>query len=209
MNKIKRTLALAVSLVLAASVLASCGKNDKDSKKTTTANTQLIDTENDLQKIDYDKLVIPEKKLVIDGEEVDTSELVVMTINDEYEVTFDEYRFFYFYAMNYTGVDFSALEDDKKAETYELLKTYVEDSIKGFYADFIIAEKNGVQIDENIEKEVEEYYKEVVAEHENEENFKKLLMSEYNYPEMYKKILLNQKLYEKINELVYAENGKH
>lgn len=207
MNKIKRTLALALSLVMASAVLASCGKNDKDSKKTTTLNTQLIDTENDSQKIDYDKLVIPEKKLVIDGEEVDTSELVVMTINDEYEVTFDEYRFFYFYAMNYTGVDFSALEDDKKAETYELLKTYVEDSIKGFYADFIIAEKNGVVIDETVEKEVEDYYQEVVAEHENEENFKKLLMSEYNYPEMYKKILLNQNLYEKINEILYGENG--
>ncbi|MBQ8883192.1 MAG: hypothetical protein IJ031_01160 [Oscillospiraceae bacterium] len=164
MNKIKRVLASVCSVVLTVSMLTACG--GKDDKKETKLTTSMITgtTTTAKEQIDFDKLVIPEKKLVIDGKEVDTTDLIVMTINDKYQISFDEYRFFYQSALYETGVDFSQIKEDKLDESYKLVKDYVEDVIKDFYANFIIAENNGIEITSKIEDEIEVTYQQYIEE---------------------------------------------
>lgn len=209
MNKIKRVLASVCAVVLTVSMLTACG--GKDDKKETKLTTSMITgtTTTAKEQIDFDKLVIPEKKLVIDGKEVDTTDLIVMTINDKYQISFDEYRFFYQSALYETGVDFSQIKEDKLDESYKLVKDYVEDVIKDFYANFIIAENNGVEITSKIEDEIEVTYQQYIEEYEGEENFKKLLMSEYYTVDVWKHFCRAQLLVSDIYDALYDEGGKY
>lgn len=208
MNKMKRLLACCLAVVMTASVLAGCGDKD-ESKKDTSVTTSQITTSTSEEEIDYDKLVIPDKKLVIDGEEVDTENLVVMTINGEYEVGYDLYRLMYHTVMTQAEIDYSQLDEDKWNEAYALVKAYVEDYIKRYYIDYIIAKENGVEVTEEIEKEVEEAYQEACESYDGEENFTKLLLSEYYTPELWKELYTAQLLYKETYSKLYGEDGKY
>lgn len=208
-NNIKKVLASVCAVTLCVSMLTACGGKD-DSKKETQLTTSLITgTTAATDEIDYDKLVIPEKKLVIDGEEVDTTDLIVMTINDKYKVSFDEYRFFFQNALLDTGVDFSQIKEDKLEESYKLVKDYVEDVILDFYANLIIAENNGIEVTEEIKDEIEVTYQQYLDEHEGEENFNKLLLSEYYTVDVWKHLCEAQLLVQEIYDALYAEGGKY
>lgn len=207
MNKLKKLMACVCAVVMAVSMLTACGKDDSSKKTEGKITTSQITTSPN--EIDYDKLVIPEKKLVIDGKEVDTTDLVVMTINDKYKVTYDQYRLFYFTAITQAEIDFSTLDEDKWDEAFKLVKDYVEDYIKRYYVDLILAEQNGVEVTEDIKNSVEVEYQKAVAEHKNEENFKKLLYSQYYTPELWKELLTAQLLYNETNEKLYGEGGTY
>lgn len=211
MNKIKRLSALVAAVVLSASMLTACSDKD-DSKKETQLTTSMVDstTNNGSSSgINYDQLVIPENKLVIDGEEVDTTDLVVMTINGEYEITFDEYRFFYFTAVNEAGFDYSTLEKEDIPEAYKLVKDYVENYIKRFYADFVLAKENGIEITTDVENEVEVTYQQYAAQYDGEENFEKLLLSQYFTVDVWKQLCRGQILYNDVYEALYGEEGTY
>ncbi len=207
MNKIKRLLACCLAVVMTASVFAGCG--DADDKKNTSATTSQITTTASDDEIDYDKLVIPEKKLVVDGEEIDTENLVVMTINDKYEVSYDLYRLMYFTVMTQAEIDYSSLDEDKWNDAYKLVKDYVEDNLKRFYIDYIIAEQNGVEVTTDIENQVEVAYQEACASCDGEDNFKKLLLSQYYTPELWKELYTAQLLYSETYSKLYDEGGTY
>lgn len=207
MNKMKRLLACALAVVLTASTFVGCG-SDVDVSKETSATTAQITTTTSADAIDYDKLVIPEKKLVVDGEEVDTDNLVVMTINGEYEVTYDLYRLMYFTVMEQAEIDYSTLDEDKWNDAYALVKDYVEDNIKRYYVDYILAKEYGVEVTDEIKTEVEEAYQDTCTSCEGEENFTKLLLSEYYTVDLWKELYTAQLLYYATNEKLYDEGGE-
>lgn len=211
MNKFKRLSALVTALVLSASMLTACSGNKDDSKTETQLTTSMKDSAGNMGSsgINYDQLVIPANKLVIDGKEVDTTDLVVMTINGEYKISFDEYRFFYFTAVNEAGFDFSLLEKEDIPEAYKLVKDYVENYIKRFYADFVLAKENGIEITEDVENEVEVTYQQYLAEYDGEENFEKLLLSQYYTVDVWKKLCVGQILYYDAYEALYGEEGTY
>lgn len=215
MNKTKRIMAVLCALAVCASVLTACGgkdgsDKDKKSSSLTTSKFDPDDIELDDGAVDYNKLPIPEKKLVIDGEEVDTSELVVMTINDEYQVTFDEYRFFYFSALGGTGVDFSTIEDEEeKKEVYKLIKDYVENYIKRFYTDFILAKDNGIEFTTDMKNQIDVSYQTYSEEFDGAENFEKVLLSQYQTVDVWRNIVKCEILYNEVQEKLYGKDGKY
>ena len=209
MNKIKRVLAAACAVVISVSMLTACKNDDSSEKKTSLTTAQITTTTSASDQIDFDKLVIPEKKLVIDGEEVDTADLIVMTINDQYQISFDEYRFFYHNALYQTGIDFTELDEEDVEETYKLIRNYVENSIKDFYANFIIAENHDVKVTAEIEDEIEVTYQKYIEEYEGEENFNKLLLSEYYTVDVWKHLCRGQLLMNDLYEALYGDEGEY
>jgi len=207
MNKFKRLLSSVCAVVMAASMLTACGNNDGEKEKLTTSKITV--TTPAKEEIDFDKLVIPEKKLVIDGKEIDTTDLVVMTINDKYKVSFDEYRYFYFTALKDTGIDFEDYKDDKLEESYKLVKEYVEKSIKNYYANYVIAENHDIEVTSKMEDEIEVAHQQLVKEYEGEENFNKILLSEYYTLDLWKYLCRGELLLEEIYNQLYAEGGKY
>lgn len=202
----KRITAALLSLVMAASVFTACGDEDKDGKKTTLGTSTFVTTA-DPNAIDYDKLVIPEMKLVVDGEEVDTSDLVVMTINGKYDVTFDVYRCFYFNSIATLGVDFSTLEGDAKEETFEAVKEYTESYLKDFYLNFILADNNGIDLGTDLDNEVEVQYQSLVTQHGSEENLEKLMLSEYFTENAWRELSKGDLVSSKLYDALYGEEG--
>lgn len=205
MNKMKKMLACLCAVVMSAMTFAGCGSTD-DSKKESALTTAQITTTTGSE-IDYDKLVIPEKKLVVDGEEVDTTDLVVMTLNGKYEVSYDLYRLIYFTVMNQAEIDYSTLDEDKWNDAYAVVKNYVEDYVKRYYIDYIIAEENGVEVTDEMKEQVETAYAEACEAYDGEENFKKLLLSEYYTPELWKELYTAQLLYSETYNKLYGEEG--
>ena len=206
MNKTKRIAAFALSLVLAASMLSGCG--DKEDDKTTTTTAATTTAADETEKINYDQLVIPDKKLVVNGEEVNTDDLIVMTINGKYQVDFDLYRCMYFTVLDELGLDFSVLDEEQCADAYEIAKQYTESYLMSFYADYVLAEKYGVEVDDELTALVDQAYESLVTDCEGEENAEKYLLSEYFTADVYKKMYECSYLYNNVADILYNEGGE-
>ena len=206
MNKTKRIAAFALSLVLAASMLSGCG--DKEDDKTTTTTAATTTAADETEKINYDQLVIPDKKLVVNGEEVNTDDLIVMTINGKYQVDFDLYRCMYFTVLDELGLDFSVLDEEQCADAYEIAKQYTESYLMSFYADYVLAEKYGVEVDDELTALVDQAYESLVTDCEGEENAEKYLLSEYFTADVYKKMYECSYLYSDVYDILYNEGGE-
>ncbi|NLZ46206.1 MAG: hypothetical protein GX896_05890, partial [Clostridiales bacterium] len=80
---IKKIAAGVVALVLSISMLTGCNEGKNSSSKPEDSSV----------------VEVTKSKLTIDGKEVDTDGLVMMTINDEYEVGYEEYRYYFLTLM--------------------------------------------------------------------------------------------------------------
>lgn len=208
----KKTAAYLLALALSICSLTACGgKSSATKANDSSANDSSVtdSTTDDSSKIDVSKLVIPDKKLVIDGEEVDTKGLVMMTINDKYEVSFDQYRYFYFSLLNSTGVDFEQLDDEQKAELFKTLTETVESYIKNYYSYFVLADENNVTLDEEDEKSIEETYQSDVESFGSEEDCEKYYLSEYANTEVVKNLIRADAIYNKISTALFGEGGTY
>ena len=206
---IKRILAAVCALVMTAALFTACGSSDSSSKADTSSDTSQTDSSGDSSTIDVDKLVIPEKKLVINGEEVDADGLVMLTINDEYEVTFDQYRYFYHYVLDSSGIDFDDIEEEDKEDVFKELISTVDSLLSNYYSYYALAADNNIELSASDKQTVEDTYQQDVAMFDSEEDCEKYYLSMYATTEVVKDMIAQDLLFDKIDEQLFGENGTY
>lgn len=211
-RNMKKIAAFAVALIMAAANLTACSKDNKDGSSSggsssTTDNSSSQAAED--QKIDVDDLVIPEKELVIDGEEVDTDELVMMTINDKYQVSFDEFRYFYFLVIRNTQMDFENIDEEFRKEAFKDLLSTVELQIKNFYSYMTLADELGIEFTADDENEVKVKQQENASMFDSAEDCETYYQSLYATTEVVNNTFKQEIIYNKITDKLFGEGGTY
>ena len=143
---IKKMTALLLALAICTSAMAGCSnKKDKDKKSANDADTTAAEDE---AAGPAKEEVLPEPSLTIDGEKIDTTDYVMCNIAG-IDVTFDEFRFYYFTNLaqyKQFGID----ENDLKSnpETYQKFLDYVISAIKNELVTDKLAADNEIVLDE-------------------------------------------------------------
>ena len=172
MNRILKLLAFIMALVIAVSCFASCGDTTTDEDDSSGSST--TDSTDDTEDEDSDSETLA-AGLYIDGEAIDTENLVMLTITSDemsgsVEVPFDEYRYMYMYLLSYYGLtDDSYWEDnDELFETFlTIVDYYVEDNQWGA----ILADMYGIELTDEDYENIDLIMEEEVASFDSEEEF--------------------------------------
>ncbi|MCD7771652.1 MAG: peptidylprolyl isomerase [Oscillospiraceae bacterium] len=172
MNRILKLLAFIMALVIAVSCFASCGETTTDGDNSSDSST--TDSTDDTEEENSDSETLA-AGLYIDGEAIDTENLVMLTITSDemsgsIEVPFDEYRYMYMYLLSYYGLtDDSYWEDnDELFETFlTIVDYYVEDNQWGA----ILADMYGIELTDEDYENIDLIMEEEVASFDSEEEF--------------------------------------
>ena len=149
---LKKCSAMILALTLAVSVFASCAeKNESSSKTENSSSLSEIDSSVD------STAEVPVASLTVDGEKVDTENLIVCTI-DGIDVDFDTFRYYYFYTINLYTKNYGATLDviSQTEGGFELLMNDVITQLKQEYVTLHLCKENDIELDEEDNKFVEE-----------------------------------------------------
>lgn len=154
---VKRILALCLSVMLSASALCACSKKEDSSKENSSSNSSQSSEQSSTETKEA-----PAPSLTIDGKKQDTENLVMMTIQGN-DITFDEFRYNYYYFMSEYGSgyhvteeDMSELSDKEKSENFAAFKNGLIQFMKGTYAYTQYAKDNNIELTADEVKECEE-----------------------------------------------------
>ena len=197
---IKKISAFLIAMTLTIGCLASCNNKDDSSSKADTSSSaaeSIADSE------ESSETEIPEPSLTIDGQEVDTTDLVICTIDGK-DVDFETFRYFYYYALsNYSnyGIDLETIAANDGG-----FETFLQDVITCIKQEYVaakLAEEQGLTLTEEDEKAIEDNFEAAKAQFESEEEYQQALKESYMTEEFYKKMLINSQYYEKL----FGDNG--
>lgn len=190
---LKKLSALIIAMTMALSCFASCGDKDESSSKTESSSSTA-----DSSTSDEETTEVPEPSLTIDGEKVDTTDLVMMTV-DGNDIDFDTFRYFYYYVLSnysYYGIDLDTIAAQEGG--FEQFLSDVINCIKQEYVSVRLAKEQGLSLTEEDEKAIEENFETAKSQFESEEDYQEALKSSYMTEEFYKKMLNHSQYYEKL-----------
>ena len=196
----KKLLALVSALAVASAALCSCSGEKKESPASSGDVT--LDSPSDIGAAESEAGgESGEGLLYIDGEEIDTDGLIMMTANGV-EVPFDEYRYMYnsVDTSYFSGGDptFWDTYPDALAELKEYTEYFILQNIWGK----MLAPQYGIELDEEDEAEVDGYVEEQRAAFGSEEAFQEALevskIDEDLLRRMYEEQVLDQKVYDEL-----------
>ncbi|MCD7847343.1 MAG: peptidyl-prolyl cis-trans isomerase [Oscillospiraceae bacterium] len=207
MNKFLKLLAFIMALVIAVSCFASCGDTATDEDDTSDSTTSdSTDTTGD----DSETETLA-AGLYIDGESIDTENLVMLTItgdgiDEPIEVMFDEYRYMYMYLLSYYGLtDDSYWENNESLfETFmTIVDYYVEDQQWGA----ILAQMYDIELDDDDYAEIEEIMQEEVDSFDSEDEFNYALEASGITYDLLERVITQSVLCEKVYQVLYGDQG--
>ena len=210
---IKKFAALLLALSLCTGSLAGCaGKDDgKDSKaESVTAEQDTTAAEDDAGPAGpVQEEVLPVASLTVDGKEIDTANYTMMTV-DGIDISFDEFRFYYFYNLdsykqNY-GVTGDALRDNQVA--YNSFLSEVVRAIKQELVTDKLAAEHGIVLDDEDQQVVDNNMQNAKANYDSEEEFQKDMQRAHLTEEIYKKMFVRAQTYNKVMSTLFANDGE-
>lgn len=215
---IKRISALLAAFVMAAAVMTSCSKSDSsadNSNNTSDANVSNSSGDNSSSDPSSDtnsgseSTKMPEPSLTIDGQTVDTSNLIMCTVAG-HDIDFEMFRYYYYYVLNLYAQNYNITPESlaSSEEIFNTFKTHVVDQIKQDYVAIQLAEQYDIKLDDQDIKEVDEKIEEFKAKYGSEEEFNKVLKQACLSPELYKKMMQQSKLYQKVEDALFKSGGK-
>ena len=156
---IKKIIATITALMLAAAMLSSCGNNDSSqSEAESAASSSAADSAESSETSAADsaestagsgtdestaEVTLPEPSLTIDGEKVDTSNIVMCTV-DGNDIDFNMYRYYYYYVMTNMGLTAETIASDEEA--FNTLKANVITQFKRDYTTVHLANENSITL---------------------------------------------------------------
>lgn len=194
-----------LALTLAVSVFASCAeKNESSSKTENSSSLSEIDSSVD------STAEVPVASLTVDGEKVDTENLIVCTI-DGIDVDFDTFRYYYFYTINLYTKNYGATLDviSQTEGGFELLMNDVITQLKQEYVTLHLCKENDIELDEEDNKFVEETIASAKKNYKTEEEYQEALKSSYLTDDLYKRMVELSRLYEKVESTLFTNGGKY
>ncbi len=202
---LKKCSAMILALTLAVSVFASCAeKNESSSKTENSSSLSEIDSSVD------STAEVPAASLTVDGEKVDTENLIVCTI-DGIDVDFDTFRYYYFYTINLYTKNYGATLDviSQTEGGFELLMNDVITQLKQEYVTLHLCKENDIELDEEDNKFVEETIASAKKNYKTEEEYQEALKSSYLTDDLYKRMVELSRLYEKVESTLFTNGGKY
>ena len=202
---LKKCSAMILALTLAVSVFASCAeKNESSSKTENSSSLSEIDSSVD------STAEVPVASLTVDGEKVDTENLIVCTI-DGIDVDFDTFRYYYFYTINLYTKNYGATLDviSQTEGGFELLMNDVITQLKQEYVTLHLCKENDIELDEEDNKFVEETIASAKKNYKTEEEYQEALKSSYLTDDLYKRMVELSRLYEKVESTLFTNGGKY
>ena len=200
---LKKILALLISLAMAICMFTACGDTENGGENAENGGEPSDEGE---QMIEDITTGIGEPKLIIDGEEVDTDGLVMMTI-DGIEVPFDEYRYMYLFVDNarYSAGSMSYWDDHP--EEFVNLLALTEGQLLENHWGQMLAEKNGVSLTEDDEKEVDEYMQSQRDSFESEEEYETALTQSGLTEDLLRRIMIQRVYCDRAYTDLYLNEG--
>lgn len=192
----KKFLALLVAFLLALGCLSACGNTEIPNTEVTTAP----DGENLNSGVDFSN-----PSLTIDGEEIDTENLVFANIGGV-DILFDEYRYMYLYLSSYYGMssEYFAENPDVFAEFLRIVESYIVNNCWGD----VLAKKYGITLTEEDNARIaSELQAERDAFETEEEYFEALARNGWSEG-LIERIITKDVLSERVYNTLYGENGQ-
>lgn len=195
---LKRILALALCLVMTAGVLSGCSGSDSSSSASSSdASSQTDDSVTENISVDV--------SLVIDGEEIDTSNLNMCTING-LEVSFDEFRYYWLYYIR----KFQSLGYDVEKDAEQMLsfvKLGVMSDLTSIYGTIALAKENS--LDYTVASiDLEEAYIATMSQYQSEEEYKEFLVNNGMTDSAVQSILNSYLAFDKAHSALFDNGGK-
>ncbi len=228
---IKRITAIIAALTLSVSMLASCGNTDSSSQTDAEAVSQSSESTDaaesgdsaaadgegssdaaagsdagDSAAADSKAVEIPDPSLTIDGEKIDTKDIVMCTVEGE-DIGFDMFRYYYYYLMNNMMMTPETVASDEEA--FKNLKDAIIMQLKRDYTTVRLAKENNIVLDDAAKKEVEDQLASMKENYGGEEGFAKALKESYLTEAVYTRMLEIAKLYSLVESQLLTNEGKY
>lgn len=216
MDMLKKITAMLLALTLCAGVMAGCAeKKDEDKAADDSVVTDAQDTasEADATATDGEDSAaevkpIPEPSLTIDGNKVDTENYVMLSI-DGFDISFDEFRFYYFYMLSSYEQNYGMTADAIKADpqAFENLKKDIVDTIKGELVTDKLARDNNIELDDDDNEIIQNNMLNAMANYQSEQEFKDELKRAYLTEDLYRNMFTRAQRYNKVMDTLFANDG--
>lgn len=199
----RKILSIFVAAVMAATLLSACEnetKNEENGAAPAVSGDQNAPATLPEEQSEEEE---PTGLLYIDGEEVDTDGLVMMTL-DGIDIPFDEYRYIYKYVdyayfgagdMNYWAAN---------SEQFPYLLGYTTDMLLEDNWGLIMAEQNGVTLTDEDLEEIETHMQEQRDSFESEEDFRNAMESSNITEDLLRRIITQQVTCNRVYMDLYA-----
>jgi hypothetical protein len=206
---IKKMTAVLLALTICAGSMAGCAKKDSDKKDKKTESTSETTTAEDEAAGPEQEEVLPVASLTVDGETIDTTDYVMCNIGG-IDVTFDEFRFYYYTNLaqyKQFGIDENDLRDNP--ETYKQFLDYVINAIKNELAADKLAADNEIVLDDEDQQVIDGNVNKCKADYSNEEEFNKELQRSYLTYDVLVKMFVRAQTYNKVMATLFEKGGKY
>ena len=212
---IKKIIAAITALTLSAAMLASCGNTDSSqaaadvaasSSSDSAASSDAAADSTAASQADTSaaEVTVPEPSLTIDGEKVDTSNIVMCTV-DGNDIDFDLFRYYYYYVMNQMNLTPETLTE----ESFATFKEYLIKQIKSDFTTIHLAKENNITLTEESKKNVEDKISKVKSNYQSDEEYQKAMKKAYLTEAAYKKMLETAELYSLVESQLLTNEGKY
>lgn len=214
---IKKLLSVIAALTITAAMLTSCGSNSSSEANDVSGSSST--TQNDTgsasdsvsgegsgtQSGTEAKPELPDASLTINGEKVDTKDLVMCTV-DGHDVNFDLFRYYYFYVMSNMGLK---AEDLKNEDNMKSLKDNIITQLKRDYSTLHIAEEAKLELNDDDKKAIDEKISNSKSQYGSEDDFNYALKSAYLTMDVYRNMLEIAQLYTRVEGELLTNDGKY
>lgn len=203
----KKILAGCISIVLTLSLLCACSDDDtskKSSSASAVTNSSDGTSKSTEEASEEETTEVPDPSLTENGEPIDTENLVMCTI-DGNDVSFDEYRYnYYYFVANYgssfgvTADEMADLDEDEKQERFDTLKENIMTFMKGTYVYMKYAADNGISLTDEEKKECGQEISKI--KEEEKDGYSDYLKQRYLTEDYFKKLIEQTKLAGKVQK---------
>ena len=210
---LKRLSAFTLSLLLAAVCFAGCGNNSSSDATATSAAGDSSSAAADStggegtssgDASSAEEKTHPEASLTIDGSQVDTKDLVILTV-DGVDIDFDTFRYYYYYVLSVYNVTIDEVTEENFPD---ILKNTVN-QLKQEYVTHKIAREEKIELDDDDNKKIEEDINTIKSQYESEEAFLESMKDYYLTYDVLKKMEEMTALYQKVYEKALTNGGKY
>ena len=218
-DMIKKIIAAITALTLASIMLTSCGNTDSsqstadsaatDSSSTSETSEAAADSNADSTAASQadtsePEITVPDPSLTIDGEKIDTSNIVMCTV-DGNDIDFDLFRYYYYYVMNQMYLTAETLNE----ETFGTFKEYLIKQLKSDFTTVHLAKENNITLTEESKKKIDEKINTIKSNYDSEEAYQNALKASYLTEDAYRKMLETAELYSLVESQLLTNEGKY